>query len=102
MRQPTEQFVQVDSTSSRSQGRARNRYGLAVSAPTGQIWTVLPEKYELNGSSGNVLTSVDEPRPMKWIRGSSATSEAKRVQRSQRMQRSRSRYTVSEIAMGFS
>ena len=58
MRQPTEQPVHVDSTSSRSHGRARNRYGLAVSAPTGQIWTVLPEKYELNGSSGNVFTSV--------------------------------------------
>ena len=58
MRQPTEQPVQVDSTSSRSHGRAWNRYGLAVSAPTGQICTVLPEKYEQNGSSGKVLTSV--------------------------------------------
>ena len=83
--------MHVDSTSSRSHGRARNRYGFAVSAPTGQICTVLPEKYELNGSSGKVLTSVSEPRPMKWISGSPATSDAKRVQRSQRMQRSRSR-----------
>ena len=32
------------STVWRSHGRARNRYGDAVSAPTGQIWTVLPEK----------------------------------------------------------
>ena len=44
MRHPTEQSVQVDSTSSRSHGRALKRYGLAVSAPTGQICTVLPEK----------------------------------------------------------
>ena len=43
-RQPTEQAVQVDSTWSRSHGRAVNRYGVAVSAPTGQICTVLPLK----------------------------------------------------------
>ncbi len=43
-RQPTAQVVQVDSTWSRSHGRAANRYGVAVSAPTGQICTVLPEK----------------------------------------------------------
>ena len=43
-RHPTAQVVQVDSTWSRSQGRAVNRYGVAVSAPTGQIWMVLPEK----------------------------------------------------------
>ena len=39
---------------------------------------------------------------MKWISGSSATSDANRVQRSHRMQRSRSRNTVSEMAIGFS
>src|SRR5690554_6758744 len=102
IRHPTEQSVQLDSTSSRSQGRALNRYGSAVSAPTGQICTVLPEKYEANGWSGKVLTSVEEPRLMKWISGSPATSFAKRVQRSHRMQRSRSRNTVSEIRIGFS
>ena len=47
---------------SRSHGRALKRYGLAVSAPTGQICTVLPLKYDENGSSGNVLTSVWLPR----------------------------------------
>ena len=73
-----------------------------MSAPTGQICTVLPEKYEANGSSGKVLTSVLDPRSMKWISGSPATSSANRVQRSHRMQRSRSRYTVSEIGIGFS
>ena len=54
--------MQVDSTWARSHGRALNRYGRAVSAPTGQIWTVLPEKYDENGSSGKVLTSVWLPR----------------------------------------
>ena len=44
VRQPTAQVVQVLSVCSRSHGRALNRYGLAVSAPTGQICTVLPLK----------------------------------------------------------
>ena len=51
-RQPTAQVWHDVSTVSRSHGRARNRYALAVSAPTGQICTVLPEKYDENGSSG--------------------------------------------------
>ena len=41
--------MQVLSRCSRSQGRALKRYGFAVNAPTGQICTVLPEKYEENG-----------------------------------------------------
>ena len=57
--------MQVLSVFSRSQGRALKRYGCAVSAPTGQICTVLPEKYELNGSSGNVCTWVLLPRDVK-------------------------------------
>ena len=102
MRQPTEHVVHVDSVCSRSHGRALNRYGLAVSAPTGQIWTVLPEKYDENGSSGKVLICVSLPRNVKWISGSPATSLAKRVQRSHRMHRSRSRNTRSLMAIGFS
>ena len=78
------------------------RYGVAVSAPTGQICTVLPEKYDENGSSGNVITCVWLPRWVKLISGSPATSSAKRVQRSQRMQRSRSSRTRSLIGIGFS
>ena len=73
-----------------------------MSAPTGQICTVLPEKYEANGSSGKVITWVLLPRWVKLMSGSPATSRAKRVQRSQRMQRSRSRNTRSLIGMGFS
>ena len=75
---------------------------MAVSAPTGQICTVLPEKYDANGSSGNVITWVSLPRLMKWISVSPATSSAKRVQRSHRMQRSRSSSTRSLIGIGFS
>ena len=100
MRQPTAHPAQVESTSSRSHGRALNRYGVAVSAPTGQICTVLPEKYDEKGSPGNVLTWVLAPRSMKWISGSPTTSSAKRVHRSHRMHRSRSRLTVSEIGIG--
>ena len=101
-RQPTEQVVHVDSACSRSHGRALKRYGVAVSAPTGQICTVFPLKYDENGSPGNVFTWVLEPRCMKWMSGSPATSSAKRVQRSHRMQRSRSSCTVAEMAIGFS
>ncbi len=75
---------------------------MAVSAPTGQIWTVLPEKYDVKGSSGKVSTSSRSPRPMKSICASPATSSAKRVQRLHWMQRSRSRRTRSEMGMGFS
>src|SRR3546814_13982198 len=99
-RQPTEHEVQVDSTWSRSQGRALNRQARDVRAPTGQIWTVLPEKYEAKGSSGNVLTWVWAARSMKWMRVSPATYSAKRVQRSPRMQRSRPRTTRSGIGIG--
>src|SRR5258706_15680590 len=73
MRQPTEHVVQVLSVWVRSHGRALKRYGVAVRAPTGQIWTVLPEKYDANGSSGNVITCVSLPRCTKWISGSPAT-----------------------------
>ena len=101
-RHPTAQVVQVDSTWSRSQGRAAKRYGAAVSAPTGQICTVLPEKYEVKGSSGKVLTSSSSPRPMKSIWASPATSSANRVHRLHWMHRSRSNSTSSEMGMGFS
>ena len=90
------------STSDRSHGRALNRYAVEVRAPTGHSWTVLPEKYEANGSSGNVEIWVLPLRWLKWISLSPATPSAKRVQRSHRMQRSRSRYTRSLIGIGFS
>src|SRR6516162_4709572 len=101
-RQPTAQLVHVLSTRSTSHGRAVNRYGTEVSAPTGHSWTTLPEKYEAKGCSGKVLTWVPLPRSKKWISGSPATSLLKRVQRSQRMHRSRSSSTRLEISIGFS
>ncbi len=73
-----------------------------MSAPTGQICTVLPEKYDVKGSSGNVLTSRRSPRPMKSIWASPATSSAKRVHRLHWMHRSRSNRTSSEMGIGFS
>jgi hypothetical protein len=42
--QPEAQCSQTPGVDIRSNGRARNRYAALVSAPTGQICTVLPEK----------------------------------------------------------
>ena len=92
-RHPSAHSVHVDSTWSRSQGRAVKRYGVAVSAPTGQICTVLPLKYDVKGCSSNTLTSMASPRPMKSISASPAISAAKRTQRPHWMQRSRSKST---------
>ena len=39
-------LVATDGVLTRSNGRARKRYAAEVSAPTGQIWIVLPEKLE--------------------------------------------------------
>jgi hypothetical protein len=73
-----------------------------VSAPTGQICTVLPEKYESNGCSEKLSTCVWSLRSTKSMSGSPAISSAKRVQRAHWMQRSRSR-RISELSrMGFS
>ena len=44
--------MQVVSTCSRSHGRDLKRYGVAVSAPTGQIWTVLPREVGREGVTG--------------------------------------------------
>ena len=94
--------MQLLSTCSRSHGRALKRYGAEVRAPTGQICTVLPLKYEVNGWPGKVATSTRSPRSAKSIWASPATSAAKRVQRAHWMQRSRSSSTSSDRAMGFS
>ena len=42
--QPEAQCSQTDGVDTRSNGRLRKRYDAEVSAPTGQIWIVLPEK----------------------------------------------------------
>ncbi|GAB3624622.1 hypothetical protein GCM10027418_27070 [Mariniluteicoccus endophyticus] len=42
--QPDAQPSHTDGVETRSNGRERKRYAADVSAPTGQIWMVLPEK----------------------------------------------------------
>jgi hypothetical protein len=42
--QPDEQCSHTPDVETRSNGRDRKRYAALVSAPTGQIWMVLPEK----------------------------------------------------------
>ena len=72
-RSSAEQCSHMLGLETKSNGRARNRYWAPVSAPTGQICTVLPLKYDENGSSGNVLTSVWLPRFRNAMSGSPAT-----------------------------
>lgn len=71
-------------------------------APTGQIWMVLPEKYDSKGSPSPVPTCWSAPRSISSIIGSPATWLEKRVQRAQSTHRSRSRRTWVEIGTGFS
>ncbi len=73
-----------------------------MSAPTGQICTVLPEKYDSNGSPFATPTCSEAPRSKNSISGSPAISSAKRMQRAHWMQRSRSSSTSVESGMGFS
>ena len=56
--QPIGHPLQVDLVDFKSHGLALNLYEVDVRAPTGHICTVFPEKYDLNGSFGNVFTSV--------------------------------------------
>ena len=46
MAEPHESCSATDGVETRSKGRARKRYCAEVSAPTGQIWMTLPEKFE--------------------------------------------------------
>ena len=71
-----------------------------MSAPTGQICTVLPLKYDVKTWSSKTLTSMASPRPRKSICASPAISAAKRTQRPHWMQRSRSNSTSSEMGDG--
>ncbi len=71
-----------------------------MSAPTGQIWMVFPEKYDWKGSSSPVPTCWSAPRSSSSIIGSPATWLEKRVQRAHNTQRSRSSSTWVETATG--
>ncbi len=44
MAEPQASCSATDGVETRSNGRARKRYSAEVSAPTGQIWIVFPEK----------------------------------------------------------
>ena len=79
--QPTGHSPHTDGTFWISHGRAVWRYGVAVSAPTGQSSITLPLKGARYGSSSNVAICVCEPRLTATSWPSSATSSLKRVQR---------------------
>ncbi|GAA2922047.1 hypothetical protein GCM10020221_17770 [Streptomyces thioluteus] len=100
--QPPAQCSHTDGEETRSKGRARNRYAAEVSAPTGQIWMVFPEKYDSKGSPSPVPTCSSAPRSSSSISGSPAISLEKRVQRAHSTHRSRSSSTCGEIGTGFS
>ena len=98
--QPPEQCSHTDGEETRSKGRERKRYADEVSAPTGQIWMVLPEKYDWKGSPSPVPTCWNAPRSSISIIGSPAIWLEKRVQRAHSTHLSRSSSTCSEIGTG--
>lgn len=100
--QPPAHCSHTEGVETRSKGRERNRYAAEVSAPTGQIWMVLPEKYDSKGSPSPVPTCWRAPRSISSIIGSPATWLENRVQRAQSTHRSRSSSTWVEIGTGFS
>ena len=101
MLQPTGQVGQTLGVCSRSHGRARKRYDLLVSAPTGQMSVVLPEKTESNGRPGKIPISVLSPRLIMTSCGSSAMSFMNRTQSWHMMQRSRSSTICGPICRRF-
>ena len=60
--QPFEHHSQMVMCWRRSHGRALNRYGSAVSAPTGQTSTQLPHCSHASGCRSNDEISVNTPR----------------------------------------
>ena len=62
MLQPTGHCAQTEAAAFNSQGRAPKRKSEVVSAPTGQISVVLPEKTESKPGSELVKISVARPR----------------------------------------
>ena len=100
MLQPALQWGQIVSTVVRSNGRATNRYGVDVSAPTGQICTVLPLNGERKSSPGAIETCSAAPRAKSSMKRSPEIWSQKRVHRAQSTQRSRSRFTSGESGSG--
>src|SRR5690606_9232050 len=111
--QPDEQCSHTLGVDTRSNGRDRKRYCAEVSAPTGQIWMVLPEKYDWNGSPEGVVDAAASrsavsdvpicccaPRSSRSMNGSPAICWENRVQRWHSTQRSRSSRICEEIRSG--
>ncbi len=73
--------VQMPPLPSLSQGRARNRYGCEVSAPTGHSSMMLPLNGATYGWPSWVPTNVCAPRSVKISCQSSAISWENRTQR---------------------
>ncbi len=84
-----------------SHGRAVKRYGMLVSAPTGQMSMMLPVKRPSYWSPVKVAISEPAPRSSMISSLSSATSWLKRTQRQHEMHRSRSRAISDERLSGF-
>ena len=99
---PALQCWHTESAVERSNGRATKRYGSAVSAPTGQICTVLPENGDRKSSPAAIETRSPAPRANSSMNRSPLISSQKRVQRAHRTQRSRSSLTSGDSAIGFS
>ena len=81
MLHPTGHIPHTDGTFWISQGRASNRYGVEVSAPTGQSSITLPVNRPRYGSSSKVAITDCAPRLRAISWPSSETSPEKRVQR---------------------
>ena len=99
--QPHAQCGQIESAAFRSNGRATKRYGVAVSAPTGQIWIVLPENGESKSSPAEIATCSPAPRANSSMNRSPEIWSQKRVHLAHRTHRSRSRLTSGDSAIGF-
>ena len=99
---PALQCWHTESAVVRSNGRATKRYGSAVSAPTGQICTVLPENGDRKSSPAAIETRSPAPRANSSMNRSPLISSQNRVQRAHNTQRSRSSLTSGDSAIGFS
>ena len=84
----------------RSNGRAAKRYGVDVSAPTGQIWTVFPLNGERKSSPAAIETRSPAPRAKSSRNRSPEISSQNLVQRAHKMHRSRSSPTSGDIGIG--
>jgi hypothetical protein len=85
----------------RSNGRATNRYGIDVSAPTGQIWTTLPENGDRRSSPAAIATRSPAPRAYSSRNRSPLIWSQNRVHRAHSTHRSRSSATSGDIGIGF-